>query len=289
MPSKLPVSALLGALVTVVATTSLHGQDRPVGWQRQAPATRPPVTVFHSTQSANLPTAETLGKGEWLFEVSHRFVPAVSGGAGVLWGLDGPVVNRLGLAYAVTDRAMLGVLRSNLRDNLEVGGKARVLEGGGEGAPFMVALAAGVAWNTEIPDAAGFDGSETQAYAQVLANVRVHDRLALGVVPTYLHNPRIDAPEAGSAVAVGLHAQLYLSPLVSVLGEWIAAGERPGLEHDAGTLGIELETGGHFFKLVVTNQTRMNPTQVLGGTPNRFTPRQLRVGFNVTRLFKISG
>lgn len=284
-----PIALLAAALAAALTTVPASGQDRPVTWQRRAEATRPPVTVFHSTQSANLPTAETLRRGEWLFEISHRFVPSVSGGADVLWGLDGPVVNRLGLAYAVTDRAMLGIVRSNLRDNLELGGKLRILESGGEGVPFMVALGGGVAWNTEVPDAPGFDGSETQAYAQVVADVRLGERLALGLVPSILRNPRIEDVEPDVAWAMGVHAQLYLSPVVSVFTEWVAMEGRPGQEHDAGTLGVELETGGHFFKLVLTNQTRMNPTQVLGGTPHRFAFDQLRLGFNVTRLLKLGG
>lgn len=285
---RLHVPAILW-LTALFFTAPASGQEPSVAWQRREPQVRVPVTVFHSTQSANLPTAETLRRGEWLFEISHRFVPAVSGGADVLWGLDGPVVNRLALAYALSDRAMLGVVRSNLRDNLEVGGKVRILEAGSGGVPWMVALGGGVAWNTEIPDAPGFEGAETQAYAQVLADVRLGERLALGLVPSILRNPRIEDVESEVALALGLHAQLYLSPVVSVFTEWVAAEGRPGLEHDAGTLGVELETGGHFFKLVLTNQTRMNPTQVLGGTPHRFAADQLRLGFNVTRLLKFGG
>ena len=68
--------------------------------------------VFRSTQSANLPTAAMLNRGNWLFEISHRFDAPISGGAETLWGVDGPVWNRLGLTYAPADRLMLGVLRT---------------------------------------------------------------------------------------------------------------------------------------------------------------------------------
>lgn len=280
----LPVAA-----AALLAAAPAAAQERPVRWQRQAEATVPPVTVFHATQSANLPTAETLRRGEWLFEISHRFLPPLSGGADALWGLDGPVFNRIGLGYAVTDRVMVGVLRSNLTDNLELGGKVRFLEGGRGSAPFQLAVAGGVAWNTELPAAAGFHGSETQAYAQLVADVLLGGRVAVGVVPTALHNPRIADADAATALALGLHGQLYLSPQASVFAEWIAAGAREDLEHDAGTFGLELETGGHFFKLVLTNTARMNPTQVLGGTPYPFHPDEWRLGFNITRLLSLGG
>jgi hypothetical protein len=260
-----------------------RAQARTPEWRREAPSL-PPVAVFHSTQSANLPTAETPGRGTWLFEISHRFQPPVSRGADALWGLDGPVVNRLALAYGLTDRAMLGLVRSNLSDNLELGAKLRLAEGGRQAMPFMVAVAGGVAWNTELPDLGGFEDNETQAYAQLVLNAQPVPGIALGAVPTLMRNPRVDDPGAATAPALGLNAQWYFADQASFLAEWLVAGSRAGLEHDAGTFGIELETGGHFFKLVLTNTTRMNPTQFLGGTPHPFEADAWRFGFNVTRL-----
>lgn len=275
------VAGLALALLTPYLASA---QDRPVRWERRSEATVPPVTVFHSTMAANLQTAETLRKGEWLVEISHRFLPPVSDGSDALWGLDGPVFNRLGLAYAVSDRVMVGVLRSNLTDNVELNAKARLLEGGRDGVPFMVGAMGGLAWNTQLPDLPAYDGNERQAYAQVMVNALVGGRLAVGVTPTLLHNPRLEDTATENAVALGLNGQLYLSPGVSLMGEWVVSGSRPGLEHDAGTFGIELETGGHFFKLVLTNTARMNPTQNLGGTPFAFSADQLKLGFNITRL-----
>ncbi|MCH7935171.1 MAG: hypothetical protein IIC36_14355 [Gemmatimonadetes bacterium] len=51
-----------GLLITAVLLAPLgaRGQDRPVRWQRSSDATETPIFVFHSSQSANLPTAETL-------------------------------------------------------------------------------------------------------------------------------------------------------------------------------------------------------------------------------------
>ena len=80
----------------------------------------------------------------------------------------------------------------------------------------------------------------------------------------------------GSAVLLG--------GAFSVLGEWIFSEERQGLEHDTGTFGLVIDTRGHSFKIVVSNQTRMNATQVLSGTPNDFEADELRLGFNITRV-----
>jgi len=240
--------------------------------------------IFHSPQSANLPTAETLQKGQWLFEISHRFAPPVADGADALWGFDGPVNNRLGLAIAASDRVMFGVLRSNLSDNLELNAKARVFEGGSDAMPVMIGVMGGFAWNTEAPTGAGADENESQQYAQVMFNTLLGDRFALGLVPTVLRNPTIEDPAAQTVFVLGLHGQLYFSDGLSFLAEWVVSEDRGGDQaHDSGSFGLEIETRGHYFKVVLSNQQRMNPTQVLGGTAHEFTPDEWRVGFNIQR------
>lgn len=276
----------LWAFVALFAVTPMpiEAQQRPERFQRREQATVPPAAVFHSPQAANLPTAETLSRGEWLFEVSHRFEPPVSRGSDALWGFDGPVFNRLGLAYAASDRLMLGLLRTNLHDNLELNAKVRFWERRSGNGAYMVGAMAGVAWNTEAPTEAGADENEAQAYGQLILNASFGDRFALGIVPTVLRNPVIEAAESETVFVLGGNAQLYLSDQVSLLAEWIKSPSRPDRRHDSGTFGVELETGGHFFKIVLTNQMRMNPAQFLAGSPFEFESDEWRVGFNITRL-----
>ena len=247
-------------------------------WQAQA------QQVFHSVQSANLPTAETLAEGTWLFEISHRFLPPVSDGASALWGLDGGGNIRFGLTYAVSDRALLSMLRTNSDDNLEFNAKFGAYEGGSEALPFKLGVMAGVALNTDPSLVEGAEDNEAQLYGQLLINVLVGDRLAIGLVPTYLRNPRIRDFDAENTFALGLHGQVYVSPSVSFLAEWIVSEEQAENANDGGTFGVELETRGHFFKIVLTNQTMLNPTQVLGGTSFDFEPDEWRLGFNITRI-----
>ncbi len=275
-----------GLLLTAVifAPLSAQGQDRPVRWQRASDATEIPITVFHSPQSANLPTAETMLRGEWQFEISHRFFPPFRAGPDALWGLDGPINNRLGISYAVHDRGMVTLQRSSLDDNLDLNAKVRVFEAGQESTPVMVAVVGGVAWNGQAPLL--LDGSTRawQYYGQLTANVMLGERFALGVVPSFLRNPRLDAAQAVNTFSVGIMGQFYLSQHVSVLGEWNISEERIGQENDTGTFGIELETGGHFFKIMASNSVRLNPAQFMAGTPFSFEPDEWRLSFNITRL-----
>lgn len=274
-----------------------------------APHTTSAQDVFASTQSATLPTAAGMNAGDILIEISHRF-GYLSDGAGDLWGLDGFVLNRLGLAFAPHDHFAVGILRSNSIDNLEVNARFARLALDAASVPFEFAAQSGVAWN--LQDEAGDDheghqhqvlrdgnadsgagddetaeANEMQAYAQVIANTILADRLALGVVPTLLWNPRIQDHDREATVSVGVNGQLYLDHRWSLFGEWIFSQARKDQEYDSGSFGAEIRTRGHFFKLVVTNQHQMNPTQTLAGAADDFfDPGSWRFGFNIQRTVR---
>lgn len=274
-----------------------------------APEATSAQNVFASTQSATLPTAAPSRAGDVHIEISHRF-GYLSGGASDLWGLDGFVLNRLGLAVSPLDRLTIGVLRSNSFDNLELNARFAGLALEAAGGSFEFAAQAGVAWNLQVEADddhgghqhatahgtaadAGKDNditaapNEGQAYAQAIANTVLADRLALGVVPTLLWNPRIQDHDPETTVSVGLHGQLYLDPTWSLFGEWIFSQVRKDQEYDSGSFGVEIRTRGHFFKLVVTNQHQMNPTQTLAGAAEDFFDLDSwRFGFNLQRRLR---
>ncbi len=273
------------------------------------PAATSAQNVFASQQSATLPTATASDAGAILIEISHRF-GHLSDGAGDLWGLDGFVLNRLGLAYAPHDGLAFGILRSNSLDNLELNARFAGLSLDAATGPVQFAVQTGVAWNLQEEaeddhgghqhvvagdsddivvrddDAAG--ANEMQAYAQAIANARFADRLALGVVPTLLWNPRIQDHDREATISVGVNGQLYLDRRWSLFGEWIFSQPREDQEYDSGSFGVEIRTLGHFFKLLVTNQHRMNPTHTLAGAAENFLdPASWRLGFNIQRTFRL--
>jgi len=261
--------------------------------------------IFAPTQSATLPTAAPSSAGHVHIEISHRF-GYLSGGASDLWGLDGFVLNRLGLAVSPHDHLTIGILRSNSFDNLEFNTRFTGLTLDAAGGSFEFAAQAGVAWNLQVEagdDHAGHqhgtnmdaghrhddtaDPNEMQAYVQAIANTIFADRLALGVVPTLLWNPRIQDHDPETTVSVGVHGQLYLDRMWSIFGEWIFSEARKDQEYDSGSFGVEIRTRGHFFKLVVTNQHQMNPTQTLAGAAEDFFDLgSWRFGFNIQRRLR---
>lgn len=280
------VPFVVGLGLYVLAPSEGHAQDPPVTWERRSEATEAPVTVFPSTHVVNLPTAETLRGGEWQFEIAHRFIPAVSSGSDALWGLDGPANMRLGLGFAPTDRFMATVARSNYLDNWDLQLKYRALSGELAGTPFLIALQAGGAWSSEVAERDAGDKGNFQYYGQLILNTVLADRFAVGVVPSYVYNVLLDRVDPVDDLFWGFYGQLFLTDIVSVTGEVNLGDDGVELTHNAGSFGIELETGGHFFKIFLTNSVRLNPTQFLVGTDYPFAPNAMRLGFSITRLLR---
>lgn len=86
-------------LVMIALTlTSLIAQPK---WKKSEEEQIQDLTLFHSTQTANFPTTESLSKGNFMYEISHRFVPSIKDGFDALYGLDGPVRIRFAIGYGL--------------------------------------------------------------------------------------------------------------------------------------------------------------------------------------------
>ena len=130
--------------------------------------------VFASTQSATLPTARAQSAGDFLIEISHRF-GYLSGGASDLWGLDGFVLNRLGLAFAPHDHFSMGILRSNSQDNTELNARLTGLALDFATVPLEFAVQTGIAWNLQTDTVDDHGGHQHTPPPGSTAHVGVRD------------------------------------------------------------------------------------------------------------------
>ncbi len=265
-------------------------------WQPDAEETEVALELFHAIMTPNFPTTETLGKGDFHYEISHRFHPPIEDGYDANFGLDGPANMRTAVSYGLTDRVMLSLGRSSLLDNLDFQVKYRLLELAHDSFPSAVALRGGIAWNTDIPaivDRGKLDGDNFQFYAQLVYNSLLLDgKLGVGIVPSYLYNSTIFSVDKQYTFTLGNYYQYYFNdkwglwleynPAISGYQGIIAPGEA-GRSHDSLAFGLSIETGGHFFYLFATNNTRLNPSQYLVGAPVDASPDNWKLAFGITR------
>jgi hypothetical protein len=268
----------------VLFTTSVLSQTK---WSRKQ-RTQQDLQLFHSTYLINLPTAETLQKGDFEFEISHRFVPPVSEGGSALYGFDGPVNMRIALGYAPTNRFIATLGRSNINDNVDLQLKYKALQIRNTKFPILVTINAGGAYNSQLPVELSDNSKKYQYYGQLVVNTLFGKKLGLGIVPAYLYNAHIYCADTEYAFTLGNYAQYYVSPLWSVVAEWIPTVSGWRQYHNSFSLGIELETGGHFFKVFGTNNQSLNHSQYMSGADLDFDEGDWRIGFMITRVLKFN-
>ena len=102
----------LGALLPALAGAQ-------PSWQATVP-TEIRLELFSAIRTANYPTAETLSQGDFHYEISHRFLPAIDEGYKANFGFDGPANIRTSLSYGLSDWLMATLGRSNMLDNLDL-------------------------------------------------------------------------------------------------------------------------------------------------------------------------
>ena len=235
----------------------------------------------------NYPTTETLYQGTFHYEISHRFVPPINRGYKANFGFDGPANIRTSVSYGLGDRLMLTLGRSNVLDNLDLQLRYRWLQFHHERFPAVLVLNAGAAWNTEMPaivDRSALAADNFQYYGQLVLNTMVADKLGLGLVPSCVYNSTIFSVDPQYTVTLGTYVQYFINHAWGILLEYspalagyqgiLSPGES-GRSHHSLAWGLCLDTGGHTFYLIATNNTRLSPPQYLVGPP---TTRPRRTG-----------
>ena len=288
-------------ILMFLVNVSALSQERKAGWQRSEPVTQPELQLFHSPIAIDLPTATTLQQWDFEFEVSHRFIPTTGSGFKNFYGVDGPAHIRLAFGFAPTDRMIIKLGRTNFNDNIDLWLKYKFLQIRHPKFPFLVALKVGGAWNSypeypEIQDRSRTAARNYQAFGQIIINTLIGKKLGIGLVPSYLYNTDIRwGPETGTTeikdtFRMGTYLQYYVSPVWSLLWEWspYISGYKSlvAQEHNPMSFGIELETGGHFFKIFLSNSQYINTSQYLAGADIPVDRNDWRIGFMISRLLK---
>jgi hypothetical protein len=260
-------------------------------WKRSEPIEEKPFTIFKSTQAFNVHTAEVLPKSDLFYDISHRFNGSISDGYSTFFGLDNGATIRMSLGYGITDNLMVSIGRSNREANHDIQFKYKLYQTKSAGLPMIFALNLGTSFNGRPRIDREDDKLQIQYFGSFLANFELLKGLAIGFSPTYLHNAIAWSDYDTYSFVLGTYLQYYLGDDMTsfviegmnTLSGWRGNGSSPF--YDTYTIGVEFETGGHFFKLLVSNNTLLNQTQLLAGSPVEFQLKNLVFGFQITRNF----
>ncbi|MBC7487464.1 MAG: hypothetical protein H7282_12000 [Cytophagaceae bacterium] len=259
------------------------------------------VASFKGTRLINLHTVETLGKGSLDFRISHRFGD-FSTGANNLWGLDGPATLRLGFDYAVTDRFTIGIGRSSYGKMFDGFLKYRLLrQTQNNDIPLSMSAVVSMNITSEIdPNKSinGFDryeyfSSRISYFSQLMFARKFGDKVTIQISPIWIHYNLVqNLNDKNDMFSLGGSGKFKITRSLSLTGEYVLrvskyTVQQSSLYHNTASIGIDIETGGHVFQVFVTNSNAINEVQVIPYTSTSWSKGQIRLGFNISRVFGI--
>jgi len=252
--------------------------------------------TFKGTRIVNGQSVETVGKGALEFIFQHRFGP-MSGGAYELFGLDQAYV-RLGLEYGITDRFGVGFGRNSVDKTMDFYGRYKVLRQSRGARTMPVTVTAFGQAAAKMSPRKADDPTGTLTFenrlsytAQLLIARKFNSMLSLQLMPTMVHRNRVDKTiEDNDQFAMGIGGRLKVSKSVALTTEYYYRLNTFDTNPNKNVLGfgIDIETGGHVFQLVLTNTRGLTERAWLTETTGDFFKGDIHLGFNITRTFQLA-
>ncbi len=256
--------------------------------------------TFKGTRLGNGHTVETKNAGSLEFIFGHRF-GAINGGVYEMFGLDQAYV-RLGLDYGITDRLSVSIGRNSTDKTMDGYLKYKLLrqQSGVKNFPLTVTALGGLAYklspknNSDV--SADFENIDRLSYTgQLLIARKFTPNFSLQLMPTIVHKNIVESYEENNQVALGLGGRIKVTRSLALTSEYYFNFNAPDndllledqRQYDSFTLGIDIETGGHVFQLLLTNAIGLTERAFITETRDDFFGGDIHLGFNVTRTFQL--
>ncbi|NBC83446.1 MAG: hypothetical protein GVY19_08695 [Bacteroidetes bacterium] len=272
----------------------LHAQsDLDMLSEMVEPETQYAQATFKSTRILNGHSIEQTHEGELSFRISHRFGP-VNQGVYELFGIDQAIIH-FSLEYGIAPWLMVGVGRSSFDKTYDGFVKARIFRQAKGENSFPVSV--NYMGASEIKTVrSNFDNYLTRhrlAYIhQLLIARKFNNALSMQVSPTYLHRNIVPNESFDNDLwSLGVGGRLKITPMVTLNAE-VFLVDQTKVEAQENyyipvAFGVDIETGGHVFQLMVTNAQSMREGGFIGQTTGNWLEGDLHFGFNISRVFNI--
>jgi hypothetical protein len=275
----------------ILASLQLCSQDLLDILEKEAPETESTVSAtFKGTRIVNGHSIENRKNKELEFIISHRF-GRVNTGFEELFGLDQANI-RFALEYGLTDDLTAGLGRSSFEKTYDGYLKYSLLKQktGANSFPFAVSLFGSIAAKSQKAIAGNERTfAESLFYVgQVLIAKKVNSSFSVQLTPTYVHRNlvAIDA-DPHDIFALGLGTRVKLSKRVSLNAEYYQQFDKLESINARNSLafGIDIETGGHVFQIILSNAITMVEKSFITETTGNFFGGDIHLGFNLSRTF----
>jgi len=264
------------------------------------------TATFKSTRIINGHSIEQMKKKQLEFRISHRF-GTLNNGAYGLFGLDQSVIH-FSLEYGLTDRLMVGAGRGSFNKTYDGFAKIKLLRqsSGATAMPVSVSYFTSVEVNSLkfettpikvdsvnfVPRPNYFE-SRLAFVQQILIARKFNEKLSFQITPTYIHRNLVKTElDQNDIFALGAGARYKLSKRLSFNAEYYYT-YNPNAKfletryYNACAVGVDIETGGHVFQIMLTNSQGMREGSFIPATTGSWNKGDIHLGFNISRVFAL--
>lgn len=252
------------------------------------------TATFKASRIINGHSIEQMKKRQLDFRISHRFGPLNDGAYG-LFGLDQSKIH-FSLEYGVTDWLMLGVGRGSLNKTYDSFAKFRLLRqsSGAKSMPVSLSYFTSVELNTlkfQDPTRTNYFSSRLAFVHQLLIARKFNDKFSFQLSPTFIHRNLVKTElDMNDVYAMGVGARYKLSKRLSLNAEYYY-NYNPNNKfqetkyYNSASVGVDIETGGHVFQIMLTNSLGMREGSFIPQTTDDWFDKGIHLGFNISRVF----
>ena len=253
------------------------------------------IATFKSTRIINGHSIERMPAGQLDFRIHHRF-GELNTGAYNLWGLDQANAH-FSLEYGITDWVMAGVGRGTYEKAFDGFLKFSLLRQsrGDRNMPVTVSYLASTAINSlkwEQEGSLNFWDRVTYVHQLLIAR-KFNERFSFEINPTFVHRNMVPAElDPNDIWSVGAGTRFKLTKRFSLNAEYYyvvppTRDYRSTKTYDSFSVGVDIETGGHVFTIMLTNSLAMIEKGFIGETTSSWKDGGIHLGFNISRVFSL--
>lgn len=289
--------AILIGLILILISGKTYSQDLDALLNAETKSTTNYATAtFKASRIINGHSIEQMKKKQLDFRISHRF-GTLNNGAYGLWGLDQSVIH-FSLEYGLKDWLMLGIGRGSYNKTYDAFAKLRLLRqsSGAKVMPVSLSYFTSVEMNTlkfpTRPEGAKNYFSSRMAYVhQLLIARKVTDNFSIQLSPTFIHRNLVKSElDQNDIYSMGAGARYKLSKRLSLNAEYYYT-YNPNAKfldtryYNSASVGVDIETGGHVFQIMLTNSQGMREGTFIPQTTSDWLDGGIHLGFNISRVF----
>lgn len=243
--------------------------------------------AFKGLKIVNLESTKLAAKGDLYFIVAHRFGSVQDGFEG-FFGLDN-AVTQIKFVYGLNKWLTISAARSE--QAYDFSAKYSLQPQIKDGFPVAIVGFSSIAFNNTLKESnyPKLEFEDRMIYVnQLLVSRKFNNRLSLELAPTYLHeNFVVDNNQDNSQFLIGMGGRYKFAKRWSLNIDYATHLNRSetSLFHDALSVGVDLETGGHVFQMHFSNSQGIHEAGYLANTPGLWESGDIYFGFNLLRVF----